>query len=585
MPTVRKLPHLGARVALPGDDVLAFLCNLGAQADTAQIIGHFSLGEMIYNGGEPAGEDFLLPQAQSFPVRFDVNSLVSRRSFVFARAGYGKSNMLKLLISQLYAGDGPKDRSGRQVGMLILDPEGEYFWPDEDGRPGLCNVPHLKDRIAVFTDRVEPNPYFGSWKVGGLKMDVRDLPPSDVVTLCVPDDRQNQQNVAKLRGLRSDQWRQLVDFVAEHGHNADEKKIQAIAGFNESEGVEARAMRSNLVTIVGRLHDPAGTVQTQVADLLAQGMIVVVDLSLVTGAIGLQISGLLLKSIFDHNQYNFTSSEGGRGIIPTIAVLEEAQSVLGRRASDESPFVQWAKEGRKYGLGSIMVTQQPGSMAPELLSQGDNFFAFHLLSTNDLKTLQQHNAHFSDDILASILNEPIKGNCFFWSAPDQPFVLPARILNFDAVGSDHPDAQATGASQDIGARRFEGEARKAESELAQAVLATITTREKSKGVEFYFLPDDHPYHADMVACYKPRLAAQVAEKLDDGTRRRFCSPGGQYVQDQYLDKALKSSGLVSDVQSVRASRNGQRGSGEYYAIPKTTFKGKPELRGTLILEA
>ena len=243
----------------------------------------------------------------------------------------------------------------------------------------------------------------------------------------------------------------------------------SIAGFNESEGVEARAMRSNLVTIVGRLHDPADTVQTQVADLLAQGMIVVVDLSLVTGAIGLQISGLLLKSIF-------------------------------------------------------------------------------------------------------------------WLAPDQPFVLPARILNFAEVGTDHPDAHATGASQDIGARRFEGEARKAESELAQAVLATITTREKSKGVEFYFSPKDHPYGADMVACYKPRLAAQVAEKLDDGTRRRFCSPGGQYVQDQYLDKALKSSGLVAEVQWVRASRNEQRGTGDYYVIPKTTFKGKPELRGTLILE-
>ena len=215
---------------------------------------------------------------------------------------------------------------------------------------------------------------------------------------------------------------------------------------------------------------------------------------------------------------------------------------------------------------------------------GGNFLAFHLLSANDLKTLQLHNAHFSDDILASILNEPIKGTCFFWSAPDQLFMLPARILNFDAVGTDHPDAHATGASQDIGVRRFEGEARKAESELAQAVPATITTREKSKVLEFYFLPKDHPYGADMVACYKPRQTAQVAEKLDDGARLRFCSPNGQYVQDRCLDKALKSSGLVSDVQSVRASRNGQRGSGEYYMIPKTTFKGKPELRGTLILE-
>ena len=580
VPTVRKLPHLGARVALAGEEVLSFLCNLGAQTDTAQEIGFFSLGEIIYNGGQPASEDFLLPQPQAFPVKFDVKSLISRRSFVFARAGYGKSNLLKLLISQLYAGDGPRDRSGRPVGMLVLDPEGEYFWPDEDGRPGLCNVPHLKDKVAVFTDRFDPSPYYGSWRVGGIKLDVRELSPSDVVSLCIPEDRQNQQNVAKIRGLRGDQWRELIDYVAEHGHNADEQQIQRIARFSGgTEAVEARAMRSNLVTIVNRLHDPEGTVQARVTDLLADGMIVVVDLSLVTGSIGLQISGLLLKSIFDHNQYNFTAAAGGQGIIPTIAVLEEAQSVLGRRASDESPFVQWAKEGRKYGLGAVMVTQQPGSMAPELLSQGDNFFTFHLLSANDLKTLQQHNAHFSDDILASVLNEPIKGNCFFWSAPDQPFVLPARILNFDEVGTDFPDAQAVTATLDVRAREFEGEARRAEEELAQAVRVTILSSD-GQGVEFYSLPDQDQSE-DAVACYKPRLAARVGEKLTDGARSRFCSPGKPFVQDRHLEQALMASGLVDEVQRFKGRRGPTDGGGDYYLIPHTAFSQQPETRGTL----
>ena len=584
VPTVRKLPHLGAKVGLPNDEVMAFLCNLGAQADTAQSIGHFSLGEIIYNGGEAAGEDFLLPQTQKLPVKFDVTSLISRRSFVFARAGYGKSNMLKLLISQLYAGDGPKDRRGRRVGTLMLDPEGEYFWPDEDGRPGLCNVPELKDKIAVFTDRLEPNQYYGSWKIGGIKLDVRELHPSDVVSLCIPEDRQNQQNVAKLRGLRRDQWRRLIDYVAENGHNAEESQIQRIAGFNESEGVEARAMRSNLVTIVNRLHDPDATLQTEVKDLLALGMIVIVDLSLVSGTIGLQISGLLLKSIFDHNQYNFTSAEGGRGIVPTVAVLEEAQSVLGRRAKDESPFVQWAKEGRKYGLGAIMVTQQPGSIAPELLSQGDNFFAFHLLSANDLRTLQQHNAHFSEDILASILNEPIKGNCFFWSAPDQPFVLPARILNFDEVGTSFPDVQTSATSSDVRAGQFEGQVRRSEQELAKAVRDTIYALGKATGVEFYALPPSHKDAGNVVAVYKSRLAAQVAVKLGEEARRRFCSADGKWVDDRHLEKWLKSNCGLEEIQSVRAGRPNRPQPGIYYLVPRSIFNSKsPTTQGELTI--
>ena len=164
-PCLRFVPHraeaasFGCTSGAAGKTICwSFLCNLAAQAETAQPIGHFCIGEMIYNGGEPAGESFLEPLALVLPVKFDVRSLIARRSFVFARAGYGKSNLLKLLISQLFAGDGPKDQKGRPVGMLVLDPEGEYFWPDDDGRPGLCNVPHLKDKIAVFTDRARSQP-------------------------------------------------------------------------------------------------------------------------------------------------------------------------------------------------------------------------------------------------------------------------------------------------------------------------------------------------------------------------------------------------------------------------------------------
>ena len=43
-----------------------------------------------------------------------------------------------------------------------------------------------------------------------------------------------------------------------------------------------------------------------------------------------------------------------------------------------------------------------------------------------------------------------------------------------------------------------------------------------------------------VACYKARLSAQVAAKLDEESRSRFCSPPrGTYVQDRHLENAFK----------------------------------------------
>ena len=51
----------------------------------------------------------------------------------------------------------------------------------------------------------------------------------------------------------------------------------------------------------------------------------------------------------------------------------------------------------------------------------------------DLQTLRRRNAYFSEEILEFIRGEPIPGNCYFWSAPSQPFVLPARVCNFESV--------------------------------------------------------------------------------------------------------------------------------------------------------
>ena len=72
-------------------------------------------------------------------------------------------------------------------------------------------------------------------------------------------------------------------------------------------------------------------------------------------------------------------------------------------------------------------------MAPELLSQADNWFCFHLLSESDAGTLGKHNSHFSHDVLAHLISEPISGNCYMWSAPKQPFVLSVRIRDFEQL--------------------------------------------------------------------------------------------------------------------------------------------------------
>ena len=152
VPSHRRLPHVGAKVALCSDEVLADVANAVDAGPSAAEIGFLAFGEFVYAGDDPraGAEDWMVTLHPAILPKFQVSQLVSRRSFVFARAGFGKSNLIKLLFSRLYATDPVLPSPGRApagVGTVIFDPDGEYFWPDAHGRPGTVRRA-LADRTA-----------------------------------------------------------------------------------------------------------------------------------------------------------------------------------------------------------------------------------------------------------------------------------------------------------------------------------------------------------------------------------------------------------------------------------------------------
>jgi DNA helicase HerA-like ATPase len=407
----RAFATLGSKVRTPSDAALAFLCNVGLEDDpTAAPLGHLVYGQR---------------ELKAVPVRFSVGRLKGRRSFVFARAGYGKSNLIKYLMSQLYSS--PPD-----VGLLIFDPEGEYALPDAHGRPGLVNVPALRDRISLYTNRTV-DPAYGKIVKGSVYVDFGDFPPQDIVASFIPAEKQDMVFANLLRSLKWEAWRELVELLAKDEYAADEQQIAKHLRYKpRKEDVSLGAIKNNLVPPIRRLHRSGATLGKNLIEELKRNRVVIADVSLLGSEDGLAITGMLMRRIFQHNLRHLTDMAGQT--VRCLTVLEEAQTMLGDRTLDDRDvFVRWVKEGRKYGLGCILVTQQPSSISNQIISQGDNFFVLHLLNEGDLQTLRRHNAYFSDDILEFVRGEPIPGNCYFWSAPNQPFVLPARVCNFESV--------------------------------------------------------------------------------------------------------------------------------------------------------
>ena len=467
-PSHRRLPHVGARVAFLPEDVLQAVVGGTHGAD----IGFFALGEFIYSGDDErlAEQRWMQRLEPAVPVRFAVDQLVARRSFVFARAGFGKSNLVKLLFSGLYSGEPRAEMPNGDkvpVGTVIFDPDGEYFWPAH-GRPGLCDVAELANQIVVFTNQEPPSAFYGSFVVGGVRLDIRQLPAALVLSIALSPEQQQQQNVHKLKSLQGEAWHKMVDLVYRKGHSADEDEIRDLLGLKPGvQDAELFAARSNMVRVVQELHDPSSEMLARLVKALRDGKLCIVDISKTRGAAGLALSGIVLRHIFSRNQDEFTRRDPKP--VPTIAVIEEAQSVLGGAGSGEAAYEEWVKEGRKYNLGAVLITQQPGSIPPELLSQGDSWFIFHLLSQGDLRAVKLANAHFSDDLLSSLLNEPLPGNGVFWSSVsgevDQAgnaYPIPMRVLSFEKAHSvldpDHDRGAAKVYAADLAERseqRFE----------------------------------------------------------------------------------------------------------------------------------
>jgi hypothetical protein len=434
VPSQRRLPHVGSPVAFPSEDVLRHL--VGHFGEGAEL-GFYALGEYIYAYGDTrlSLEPWMQVKEPTATVKFSISNLVSRRTFIFARAGFGKSNLNKLLFSTLYSDTPTVTKRGDRkvpVGTIIFDPDGEYFWPDDKGRPGLCDVEGLEEQVVVFTSREAPSPFYGSFVAGGVKLDIRRLQPGDVISIALPPEKQDQQNVRKLRGMSLTNWAKLVDLVYQHGNSADLDRIQELLHLEQGQDAEALAARANMTAVVRMLHDPRSQLMDMLLEALSAGKLCIVDVSQLRGGPSLILSGLILRRIFDRNQEEFTKAEPRT--IPTIAVIEEAQSVLNEGSSASAPYIEWVKEGRKYDLGALLVTQQPGSIPVEILSQGDNWFVFHLLSAADLKNVERANAHFSDDLLRGLLNEPISGQGVFWSSAGTTiYPIPVRVLFFEKL--------------------------------------------------------------------------------------------------------------------------------------------------------
>lgn len=413
-PGIRKIPQITSKVRLPDKDTLRNIIVAAMEEQKSGVhIGNYSLDKDIR-------------------IMFDQKELNAKRTFIFARAGYGKSNLMKVICSEWKRENG---------GLLVFDQEGEYATTDQKGRPGVMD----KRSVLLVTNRKMPLGIKNIYPK--IEINLTDLPPKLVVPYLVPPNKHETVFFAKLMAMRRQDWPILVEILHRQRWSVKYEDVERVllglaSGQSSSrppDSVDIKPILNNLIPPISKIHDHDSDMIDIVKQALYDGRVVIFDISRTDSHSARLISSIIIKSIFDENKDNFIKS-GGNKLIKATFVLEEAHTVLSDPGyvSAPSAFVDLAKEGRKYGLGGIFITQQPGSIPPEIVSQGDNFFVFHLLNKLDLNSLSNANAHYSDDIITQILSEPVRGKSYMWTS-HQPFVIPINVVNFEDPNFARPN--------------------------------------------------------------------------------------------------------------------------------------------------
>jgi DNA helicase HerA-like ATPase len=196
------------------------------------------------------------------------------------------------------------------------------------------------------------------------------------------------------------------------------------------------AIRKRILHLIdegGGLHKEDSRLVEEVFEFLKLGKTVVIDLSLKDSTDASIISTILVRELFENNKRNFTSDSSEK-VIDTVIFVEEAQNVLSDELvrTNANPFVRVAKEGRKFGLGLVAITQRPSAISDEIRTQAENFFAFHMGNSDDIRALVRSNINYDGVIATFLQRETIPGNLYMVSS-DQAFALPVRVTEFEKL--------------------------------------------------------------------------------------------------------------------------------------------------------
>ncbi|MFX1525693.1 MAG: ATP-binding protein [Promethearchaeota archaeon] len=349
-------------------------------------------------------------------VRLEAKEVIKHHILIPATTGRGKSNLVKTILYNLMDND--------NCGKLVFDPHNEYY--GSVTQKGLKEHPESSKYIDFYTIR----PIAGKLDLG---FNVNLIEP---------------RHVMGALDLSQPQVEALIGFYRLHR----KKWIQAIFSNDETTYIRPQGLNPNTLDVIRRrlsillsfafdendniiengiytLNGYESTV-SNIINSLIEGKTVIVDTSLFEGSREIFVATVIVENIFEHyKRLKFQDKLGEKPVITII--LEEAPRVIGKKVLEarDNVFGKIAREGRKFNIGLIGITQLPSLIDREILANMNTKIILGNEMGPERRTLIESSAQdLSDDsqTIASLdIGEAIVTSNF------TKFAIPIRIPLFE----------------------------------------------------------------------------------------------------------------------------------------------------------
>ena len=257
---------------------------------------------------------------------------------------------------------------------------------------GLLHYTNGRDGLVVFTisegDRKK-------YSLSSLWLDYEDFRLSDLNLLY--DSSQAQRDV--IETLDEIPGRDLIPFfltanvdtlpdaVKDGNYSGPYPEIaERLGSFHPATlGVIQRRLRA-IVQGNRKFFRESGSVVKEIIDYLHNNKVVLIDIPRMGERSELFILSMITRRIMQAHRKS--SEEFGVESEPAeqkkvLITIEEAQRVLGAGGSSTQIFRECAMEGRKFGVGLCVITQQPKNVDPKVLAQINTFVVMGLGDRGD----------------------------------------------------------------------------------------------------------------------------------------------------------------------------------------------------------